>query len=497
MTLPPLFEHPQDVLHQWLDWDAQGGAALVVVAATKGGAIRAPGSLMAVSPAGETAGYVSGGCIDADVALNAVSAIRRGEEVRLRYGADSPFKDLPLPCGGTIDIAIFPNLDRRLIERCYADLSARRPARLFLDGANGPQQFDYHPKLRIRIAGRGADALALARVCRAAGFPTEVALPESDIQLMVQTPDEPDFTKLVTPTSLPDVHDDAWTAFVLMFHDVDWEVPLLRQALAGPAFYIGAVGSQRSHKTRCAALAAAGLHDRQIARVRGPVGLIRSLRDASMIAVSTLAEIVEAYHAASVADFANTGLVLLAAGQSSRFEEGDKLLADLEGEPVIAHSARALASTRVGQRVAVVGPYHRDRANQLSGAGWTVVQNPAPELGLSSSLSTAIIALDAVSHIDAALVLLADMPRVPDAHLNALRQEMTPGVDAVMSRIDGVLGPPALFSRRIFPELTQLTGDKGARILFESLSETRIIDLDPEFAQDIDRKADLVTVRTV
>jgi len=81
-----------------------------------------------------------------------------------------------------------------------------------------------------------------------------------------------------------------------MMHDHDWEPALLAQALTGDAFYIGAVGSPHTHVKRAALLKASGLHDNDIARIKGPIGLVPSLRDASMLAVSTLAEIIEAFH---------------------------------------------------------------------------------------------------------------------------------------------------------------------------------------------------------
>ena len=161
-------EHPQDVLGQWLAWRDAGPVALVVVSATEGGAVRAPGALMAVTADGKKCGYISGGCVDADVALQAQQAIRDGKVLSLRYGMGSPFIDMPLPCGGAIDINILPDADVEEIRRCFKALNARQPARLFLSAFS--KSFYYTPKLRIRISGRGADALALARLVRASGY---------------------------------------------------------------------------------------------------------------------------------------------------------------------------------------------------------------------------------------------------------------------------------------------------------------------------------------
>ena len=82
----PLYaEHPQDVLGQWLAWRQAGPVALVVVAATEGGSVRSPGALMAVSASGLKCGYISGGCVDADVVqacAKLVTEVVKDEEVK-------------------------------------------------------------------------------------------------------------------------------------------------------------------------------------------------------------------------------------------------------------------------------------------------------------------------------------------------------------------------------------------------------------------------------
>ncbi|MEM6898226.1 MAG: xanthine dehydrogenase, partial [Pseudomonadota bacterium] len=84
-----------------------------------------------------------------------------------------------------------------------------------------------------------------------------------------------------------------------------------------------------------------------------------------------------------------------------------------------------------------------------------------------------------------------DMPNVPKGHLVAMRKAMTPDIEAVMTRVNDVLCPPAIFSRKIFPKLIDLTTVGGARHVFQSLSNTRIVDLNAEQAQDIDGLEDL------
>jgi len=285
--------------------------ALSAVSETLGGAVRAPGALMAVDEDGKVCGYLSGGCIDADLALRARAALASGQAETVRYGVGSPFRDIALPCGGAITVVIDGAPDPRAISAARAALTARQPAGMRLGdgrlvpfagtGARLPAAdllARYRPKLRLRIAGRGADPIALASLARAAGHGVCFWTPDPDCAADARA------AGLDAPVRLTSVHglpsagdDDPWTAFVLMFHDPHWEDALLCQALAGPAFYIGAVGSVRTHAARCERLRAAGLAETAIARVRGPVGLLPSMRNATGLAVSALAEIVAGYEA--------------------------------------------------------------------------------------------------------------------------------------------------------------------------------------------------------
>jgi xanthine/CO dehydrogenase XdhC/CoxF family maturation factor len=301
-------EHPQDVLGAALGFAKSGAAvALVIVTATEGGAVRTPGALMAVSETGEFAGYVSGGCIDADVRLNAVETLTSGQLRKLRYGAGSPFVDIRLPCGGALDVLILPNVDPQTISRMHDRLEQREAVQFAVlttgqvelniaPGETPLFQTIYKPKLSLRIAGRGADCIALARLASASGFTVHLQLPdEADFEAVRSAGIGP-VERLTTPCSLAPVEDDTSTAFVLLFHDAHWEAALLKQALGGPAFFIGAVGSAKTHAKRCESLREAGISGHDIQRVRGPVGLVPSMRDASMLAISTLAEIVAAFH---------------------------------------------------------------------------------------------------------------------------------------------------------------------------------------------------------
>ncbi|MEO1100258.1 MAG: XdhC family protein [Pseudomonadota bacterium] len=307
------YEHPADVMAWAVNVLREGQrCALAVVTDTEGGAVRAPGALMAVSSSGDAAGYVSGGCIDADVIQQAHLALQSGSPKKVRYGTGSPFVDIQLPCGGAIDVLLIADPDCATLETAVAALERRASTALTFnaDGSLNIASPDaptgwhgeaftarYRPKLRLRIAGRGADVVALASVAAASGISCVVESPDDDCLSAAERGGITETVKLETPAAISANRDDAATAFALMFHDPHWEERLLRDALAGDAFYIGAVGSRRTQERRRDALAAAGLPQTDIDRIRGPIGLVPSMRDASMLAVSALAEIVEAFHA--------------------------------------------------------------------------------------------------------------------------------------------------------------------------------------------------------
>lgn len=185
----------------------------------------------------------------------------------------------------------------------------------------------------------------------------------------------------------------------------------------------------------------------------------------------------------------NIALILLAAGLSTRFGD-DKLTTLFRGRPLLLHAASALQGRSLTARIAIASPDRPERRDLLEGAGWTVIDNTAPQAGQSSSLKLGVAHAKRAG-ADGVLVLLGDMPLVPDTHLSELIKSAQAGAQAIMTEANGVLTPPAFFTARLFDTLLALEGDQGAKHVFRDTPGRRTLELDAPLTIDIDTPADL------
>ncbi len=271
--------------------------ALVTVTGVTGASTRNPGTHMAVAEDGSFAGSLSGGCIEVAVAGEAQAAIADGQTRTARFGAGSPYIDLRLPCGGSIDLLFTPLAGGGLAAEALARLTARAPAALSLAMPDGTIfNVNHKPALRLAIIGHGATVDALHHQASAFGAETLVLTPDAAIiDRVIARGDRAILLK--TPAAQPGFTTDPWTASVFTFHDHDWEGALIQQALAQPGFFIGCMGSHKTHAARREMLAALGVTASDLDRIVAPIGLIPSSRDPETLALSILAQVVDCYHA--------------------------------------------------------------------------------------------------------------------------------------------------------------------------------------------------------
>lgn len=177
--------------------------------------------------------------------------------------------------------------------------------------------------------------------------------------------------------------------------------------------------------------------------------------------------------------------IVLAAGQSSRFGEADKLAAPFRGVPLAKHAADAMRGAAVDHRIAVVG--------HVAGVfdGFDIV-HATGEARQSDSLRQGVlraIALDA----DRVVITLADMPLVSTALIDAVMAQA--GVDGTAAATDGTRrAPPACFPKATFPELLALVGDRGAGRLLATLPDSALVYVAESELADVDTPADLAAL---
>ena len=176
----------------------------------------------------------------------------------------------------------------------------------------------------------------------------------------------------------------------------------------------------------------------------------------------------------------------MAAGESRRWGVDNKLLAPIDGRPMLRHAAEAILQSSI-RSVAVVTGHDADAiVAALAGLPVTFHHAPAFADGMSASLKAGIAALP--GGCDAALVCLGDMPFVRPATLDALAAAHA-GQAALFPTYRAQRGNPVLLARALFADIMRLTGDQGARTLLKEIPD-RVGEIavdDPGILHDIDR----------
>jgi xanthine dehydrogenase accessory factor len=323
------------VLASALDWLAEGRrVALATVLQTWGSAPVPPGSQLAIDGEGNFVGSVSGGCVEGAVIAEATEAMASGKLKTLQFSvADDTAWAVGLACGGAIRIFVEPlvpgqNLD--VLAELARTVSGRKSAALVTDLASGTHSLalkpsDVRPELRPAlhdafarnggavVEGKHGDVLinvfsppvrlvvvgavhvaqALVKMARLLGHEVVVVDPRSAFATQMRFGDVT--IKAEWPGDvLPGLGIDARTAVVALSHESRIDEPALIHALKSDAFYVGAMGSKKTHAGRVARLAEAGVAPEAIARIHAPIGLDIGATGPAEIALSIIAEITAA-----------------------------------------------------------------------------------------------------------------------------------------------------------------------------------------------------------
>ncbi len=186
--------------------------------------------------------------------------------------------------------------------------------------------------------------------------------------------------------------------------------------------------------------------------------------------------------------------ILLAAGASRRFGDANKLLAAVDGRPLVLRVAEAIEEGGIDRLVVVTGHQADHIAAVVARTGRRITYNERHALGLGTSIACGLKAVD--DDIDGALIVQGDMPALTARQIAALCARFAAaGGKAIVHPVlpDGRQGNPVLWPRRLFTELRKLSGDEGGKRLLaaEGAAVVRIPALGEGAGIDIDTPHDL------
>ena len=336
----------KEVLDDIARWLADGASdiALATVLTTWGSAPRKAGAKLAFTAGGAAiSGSVSGGCVEGAVIEAGGEVLADGRPRLLRFGvADETAWGVGLACGGTIEVFV-ERLDvgayeaarrwiesgtggalltavagpealvggKAIVERGQAvagTLAATLDATTLAlaDTARAAQRVTaagglellidpFRPPLALVIVGGAHIAVALARLARVLGYRTVVIDPRRAFGSAARFPEVDRLVQAWPEKALAEEPLTAESAVVTLSHDPKIDDPALRLALDSDAFYVGALGSRKTHAARRDRLAAMGFSDAQLARIHAPIGLDIGADNPEEIALAIMAEVVRAW----------------------------------------------------------------------------------------------------------------------------------------------------------------------------------------------------------
>lgn len=290
----------------------QRDCVIATLTALEGSAPRPLGTQMAF--AGDIiSGYLSGGCIEADIAHHAAATLVDDRPRDLVYGRGSPWLDIRLACGGRMELFLERvGYDDPAVEALLALNKDRRPAVWTSDGhrrrvsdaqspkaatdVNARYAMLYQPRWRLMLVGGGPVALALGRLATEAGFEVVFIRPRGPIAGPAINGVR--YVRDAIPEALDALGIDPWTAIVSLSHDDAIDDELALRALHGDAGYVGIMGAATRAEGRRQRLRAAGVADSALSKLVSPIGAVQTGKAPWEIAVSVMAQVMQTRSAA-------------------------------------------------------------------------------------------------------------------------------------------------------------------------------------------------------
>ena len=337
----------RDILSDLDRWQRDGESiALATVIQTWGSSPRRVGAKMALTRNGKITGSVSGGCVENAVVEAGVESLRTNRPQLLHFGvADETAWEVGLACGGSIDVFVKP-LDPIFFEELRDVLTSERPAVTAIV-ARGPRELlgrelmireDGHvagtldnewdekvrelametlslgtsrrlvlsedieiflevilPPLTLIVVGGVHIAVALVAVAKTLGYRTIMIDPRKAWGNAERFPHVDQLVQTWPDKAFEEVRITRSTAIAMLTHDPKLDDPALRIALSSPAFYVGALGSKITQAKRRERLLKDGMSESQLSRLHAPIGLKIGAQTPEEIALSIMAEVVDAH----------------------------------------------------------------------------------------------------------------------------------------------------------------------------------------------------------
>jgi len=283
-------------------------AVVATISALGDGGPRPVGAQMVFGP-DRVSGFLSGGCVEGDVAIHAMACLQDGRPRRLVYGEGSPWPDIRLLCGARIEILVerIPPEDPAVLALFQA-MDERRPVSWITDGETracgtgleawpGALTLAFDPVWRVVVMGSDPTALAIASLSAQAGFETTLVRPRGPA--LPPGLSGVGYSRQEAGPALAELGLDSWTAIAVCGHDIEMDHAALMAALPSPAPYVGLLGARRRLPERLDRLARAGLDPALWARLRAPIGLDLGGKAPWEIAVAVVGEVIALRHGAA------------------------------------------------------------------------------------------------------------------------------------------------------------------------------------------------------
>jgi xanthine dehydrogenase accessory factor len=328
-------------INKWQE-DGDEPIALATVVQTWGSAPRKEGAKMAMRPGGEISGSVSGGCVEGAVFEEGTQVLETERPKLLHFGvADETAWEVGLACGGTIEVfverldtatyhfirdlitgdkagasitiirgpeeklgqkltvsrdgnrlgTLGPELDERAI---VAEKKLKGPQRVQLTEDVEVFIDTVRPAPTLIMVGGVHIAIALTSMAKTLGYRTIVIDPRRAFGSEARFPHVDQLIQAWPQKAFAGIELTPETAVTLLTHDPKIDDPALEIILPSDVFYIGALGSNKTHTKRVQRLEEMGFGEAEIGRIYGPIGMDIGARTPEEIALSIMAEIVKA-----------------------------------------------------------------------------------------------------------------------------------------------------------------------------------------------------------